>query len=113
MCHPSTADSIPTCDGQEDHVSMGAYAARKFITVLENTENVLSIAMMLAKQAWELRYNQGEGVEGYKIGDSPLDKIFQNLAKDIPYFKNDIFWYKYINIAKEHFNRLPKTSELI
>lgn len=29
LCHPSSIDSIPTSCNQEDHVSMGTWAARK------------------------------------------------------------------------------------
>ena len=39
LTHPSTVDSITTSGGSEDHVSMGTYAARKALTVVENVEN--------------------------------------------------------------------------
>jgi histidine ammonia-lyase len=38
LCHPSSADSIPTSCNQEDHVSMGGFAARKALKVVEHTE---------------------------------------------------------------------------
>ena len=38
LCHPSSVDSLPTSAGQEDHVSMGGFAARKAIKVVENVE---------------------------------------------------------------------------
>ena len=38
LCHPSSVDSLPTSAGQEDHVSMGGFAARKAIKVAENVE---------------------------------------------------------------------------
>lgn len=31
LCHPSSVDSLSTSAGQEDHVSMGGWAARKVI----------------------------------------------------------------------------------
>lgn len=43
LCTPASADSIVSSNGQEDHVSMGANAATKCLTVLENTERVLAI----------------------------------------------------------------------
>lgn len=38
LCHPSSVDSIPTSAGQEDHVSMGGFAARKVLTIIEHVE---------------------------------------------------------------------------
>ena len=42
LTHPSTVDSITTCCGTEDHVSMGAFAARKALSVVEHVEYGLS-----------------------------------------------------------------------
>ncbi len=39
LSHPSTVDSITTSGGSEDHVSMGTFAAKKAVTVVENVEN--------------------------------------------------------------------------
>ncbi|MFT7588538.1 MAG: histidine ammonia-lyase [Limisphaerales bacterium] len=55
LCTPASVDSIPSCNEQEDHVSMGANAATKLLRVIENTENVLAIAFMTAMQALEFR----------------------------------------------------------
>jgi len=38
LCHPSSVDSISTSAGQEDHVSMGGWSARKALKVIENVE---------------------------------------------------------------------------
>jgi histidine ammonia-lyase len=50
LCHPASVDSIPTSADKEDHVSMGAWAARKAFKVLENTRRVLSMELMGACQ---------------------------------------------------------------
>ncbi len=55
LSFPASADSIPTSLGQEDHVSMGSIAMRKFNAVLDNLEHILSIEMMLASQGLEFR----------------------------------------------------------
>lgn len=55
LCTPASVDSIPSSNGQEDHVSMGANAATKCLDVLENASTVLGIELMLAAQAWEMR----------------------------------------------------------
>jgi histidine ammonia-lyase len=50
LAHPASVDSIPTSASQEDHVSMGAWAARKAQQVLENAERVLAIEILAACQ---------------------------------------------------------------
>jgi histidine ammonia-lyase len=55
LCHPASADSIPTGANVEDHVSMGTVAARNAMTVADNVATVLAIECMTAAQAIELR----------------------------------------------------------
>lgn len=55
LAHPSSVDSIPTSMNQEDHVSMGAFAARKALTIVEHTEQVLAIELIAACQGLDLR----------------------------------------------------------
>jgi len=38
LTHPSSVDSISTSAGQEDHVSMGGFSARKALSVVEHVE---------------------------------------------------------------------------
>jgi histidine ammonia-lyase len=51
LCFPSSADSIPTSLGQEDHVSMGSIGARKALQVIENVEKIIGIELFCAAQA--------------------------------------------------------------
>lgn len=53
LCHPASIDSLSTSAGTEDHVSMGGYAARKALQVVENVENVIAIELLAACQAIE------------------------------------------------------------
>lgn len=53
LAHPSSVDSIPTSAGQEDHVSMGGYAARKGLQILENAKRVIAIELLCAAQGLE------------------------------------------------------------
>lgn len=55
LCTPASVDSIPSSNGQEDHVSMGANAAVKCLRVIENVEKILAIELMTAAQALELQ----------------------------------------------------------
>lgn len=62
LCFPSSADSIPTSLGQEDHVSMGSIGGRKAIKVIENLEKILAIELLTASQAFEFRKPLKSGV---------------------------------------------------
>lgn len=53
LCHPASVDSLSTSAGTEDHVSMGGFAARKALTVVENTIKVIAIELLAACQAIE------------------------------------------------------------
>ncbi len=55
LCSPASVDSIPSSNGQEDHVSMGANAATKCLKVVNNLESILAIELMNAVQALEFR----------------------------------------------------------
>jgi len=54
LAHPSSVDTIPTCANQEDHVSMGAHAARKALASAKIAEKVVAIEILLACQALDI-----------------------------------------------------------
>jgi len=62
LCFPSSADSIPTSLGQEDHVSMGSIGGRKALQVIENVEKILAIELLTAAQAFEFRKPLKSGI---------------------------------------------------
>lgn len=51
LCTPASVDSIPSSNGQEDHVSMGANAATKCYRVVENLYRILAVEWMSAYAA--------------------------------------------------------------
>lgn len=55
LCTPASVDSIVSCNGQEDHVSMAANAATKARRVVQNVERLLAIEFMAGMQALEFR----------------------------------------------------------
>ena len=88
LCSPASVDSIPSCQGQEDHVSMGANAAIKLYKVVLNTERVLAIELFNAAQALEFRR---------PLKSSPvIQEIFDNYRKVVPFIINDEVMYPYI-----------------
>ncbi len=55
LCFPTSADSVPTGMGQEDHVSMGSISGRRAYQISENVFHILSIELMYAAQAIDFR----------------------------------------------------------
>ena len=54
LSHPASVDSISTSAAKEDHVSMGAFAARKALEIVENVETVIAIELLAACQGIDL-----------------------------------------------------------
>jgi histidine ammonia-lyase len=55
LAHPASVDSIPVSAGQEDFVSMGAWAVSKAREICKNTEYVVAIEILCAAQALDFR----------------------------------------------------------
>lgn len=55
LCTPACVDTIPSSNGQEDHVSMGANAAVKCLEVADHVRILLGIELMGASQALYFR----------------------------------------------------------
>lgn len=55
LAHPDSVDSVPTSANQEDHVSMGANAARRAREIVDNVKYVVAIELLAATQAIYLR----------------------------------------------------------
>lgn len=51
LCWPASVDSIPSSQGQEDHVSMGSNSATKLVSVIDNCEEVLAIELFTPHSA--------------------------------------------------------------
>ncbi|MCR5759320.1 MAG: histidine ammonia-lyase [Bacteroidales bacterium] len=82
-CWPASADSIPSSQGQEDHVSMGANSGTKLVKVADNCETVLAIELMNAVQALEFRR---------PAKTSPrLEELVADYRKVVPFVDNDMF----------------------
>ena len=55
LAWPASADSIPTCEDQEDIVAMSTTAARRAAEVLANSQQVVAIELLTAANALWLR----------------------------------------------------------
>jgi histidine ammonia-lyase len=93
LCMPASADSIPSSQGQEDHVSMGANAATKLVRVVENTERVLAIEFFNAAQALEFRRPLRSSWA--------IEKIFAGYRKVVPFIDDDRYMHPLIEKSIE------------
>ena len=96
LCWPASCDSIPSSQGQEDHVSMGSNAATKLWRVVQNTERVLAIELMNAAQALEFRRPL--------LSSKPIEAMFAAYRKIVPFVDNDTVMYPHIATSVKFMN---------
>ncbi len=96
FCTPSSVDSIPSSNEQEDHVSMGGNGATKALKVVLNTEKILAIELYNAAQAMDFRR---------PIKTSPfLEKFLNEYRKKVAFVECDVLMYEGINKTIEFLN---------
>jgi histidine ammonia-lyase len=81
LAHPSSASSIPTDGGKEDHVSMGMTGALKLRQIVENAERVVGIELMCAAQGLECR-------RPLKSSAS-VERAYETVRKIVPRLEQD------------------------
>lgn len=91
LCWPASCDSIPSSQGQEDHVSMGSNAATKLYQVVANTRRVLAIELFNAAQALEFRRPLRTS--------SALEEWHAEFRRHVPFVENDRVMYPCIAAA--------------
>ena len=80
-CFPSSADSIPTGMGQEDHVSMGSISARICLEVINNLEKILAIELLHSAQSLEFRRPNKFSL--------PIEKTLSKIRKNVKKLEGD------------------------
>ena len=91
LCWPASCDSIPSSQGQEDHVSMGSNSATKLVRIVDNVETVLAIELFNAAQALEFRRPARSS--------EPVERVFNDFRKVVPFLDNDSYMHPYIESA--------------
>tara|TARA_B110000444_G_scaffold250220_1_gene276300 strand:- start:16383 stop:17882 length:1500 start_codon:yes stop_codon:yes gene_type:complete len=81
LCFPSSADSIPTGMGQEDHVSMGSISGRKCLEVIDNLEKIIAIELLHSAQSLEFRRPN--------TFSSAIEKTLLIIRKNVKKLEND------------------------
>lgn len=110
LAYPGSADSIPTCANQEDHVSMGTNAANKLTEINDNIHRIIATEFVMAAQAMDLSPN----------GYSPFSaRLKEKIRERIEFLHSDRPIYRdmdkmesimesddFIEIVKEKFHTL-------
>ncbi len=93
LSHPASVDSIPTSAGQEDHVSMSTWAARKLWRVAELTRQVLGMEYLAAVQALEFQR---------PLKTSPaLEEAAARLREQVPRLEEDRYMARDMAVAAD------------
>ncbi len=98
LAHPASVDTIPSSANVEDHVSMGATAALKLRQVAENLEHILSLELLCAAQAVDLR-RKSIGVEK-KLGEGTRE-IYEAVRRHVPFIGRDEYMKDHIDAVNE------------
>ncbi len=90
LAHPASVDSIPTSADKEDHVSMGAWAARKARMIVTNAKRVMAMELLSSAQAIDL-------LRPLKSSEV-LERIHQRVRKRVRFaevdrsYHDDLIW---------------------
>jgi histidine ammonia-lyase len=93
LCMPGSVDSIPAKGNSEDHVSNSTWCARKAATVVENTQYIVGVELLLAAQALTMTEDL---LGGFVLGKG-TQAAYEAVRRQIPacldgdrWFHNDI-----------------------
>ena len=98
MCHPASADTIPTSANVEDHVSNGPIAGRQARRVLRNLEQILGIELMAAAQAIDFRRRSLPA--NARLGRGTV-AAYEMIREHIPFLPQDAVLSPYMLKAAE------------
>lgn len=91
LAHPASIDSIPTCENQEDHVSMAPIAARKARQILENVYKIVAIELLYGAQAIDLRLRE-KGIaptDCHKILGKGTSAAYHLVREEVDFIEKD------------------------
>jgi histidine ammonia-lyase len=108
LCTPSSVDSIPSSNEQEDHVSMGANGATKLLRVAENLEKIIAIELFTAVQALEFRRPMRSSAF--------IEEVVKSFRETVSFIEDDKVMYceiaKSIDFVKNFSMHMPFLAEL-
>ena len=104
LCTPASIDSIVSSNGQEDHVSMGANAATKLYSIVENLERVLAIELMNAAQALDFRQEKSSEF---------IESFLRNFRQDVSFVEDDRLLHRDIISSIDFIRNIQIDTKLI
>jgi histidine ammonia-lyase len=97
LAHPASVDTIPSSANVEDHVSMGATAALKLRKVTDNLLDILSLELLCAAQAIDLRLKR-DGAMNLGAGTEPAYRAIRRRA---PFVEEDQYLKGHIEQVRQ------------
>jgi histidine ammonia-lyase len=86
LAHPASADTIPSSANVEDHVSMGATAARQAGQILQHSETIVAIELLAAAQGIDFRHRVlGSGAQ---LGRGTA-VAYELIRRQVPFLDHD------------------------
>jgi histidine ammonia-lyase len=98
LAHPASVDTIPTSANTEDHVSMGATAARQAQEIATNVQSILALELFAAAQAVDLR-REALGPQG-RLGRGTAP-AYDLIRQRVPFLAQDAVMYPHIQSVTE------------
>jgi histidine ammonia-lyase len=86
LVHPASADTIPSSANVEDHVSMGATAARQAEQILHHVETIVAIELFTAAQGIDFRRRLAEKDKALGIGTAVAYDMIRQI---VPFLEED------------------------
>ncbi len=96
LAHPASADTIPSSANVEDHVSMGATAARQAEQILTHTETIVAIELLAAAQGVDFRRQQTAG----RLGRG-TQVAYDLIRQRVPFLEHDAYLAPYLEAARQ------------
>lgn len=94
LAHPASVDTIPSSANVEDHVSMGATAARKLRSIANNLESILALELLCSAQGIDFR-SKAAGRK-LRLGVGTRD-IYECIREVVPFIEHDVYMKQYID----------------
>ncbi|MCK5744474.1 MAG: aromatic amino acid lyase [Caldisericia bacterium] len=88
LCFPSSVDTIPTCEGQEDHVSMAPVSAWRLLEVAKAFVSVCAIELLVSCQAVEMRMKR-LGIKNNSGLSKITKKVFDIVRDKVSFISDD------------------------
>jgi histidine ammonia-lyase len=98
LAHPASVDTIPTSANTEDHVSMGAAAARQARQIAANVERILALELLAAAQGIDFR-RQVLGPEA-RLGQGTAP-AYDLIRGAVPFLEQDAVMYPHIEAMRQ------------